>query len=86
MAEGKHIGKVVHFFGKISVAVVDLDSDLNIGDTVHFDGAHTNFEQEVDSMQVENEAVEEVSAGGEVAIKVKERVRTGDTLHMHKSE
>ncbi|MCZ6529252.1 MAG: translation elongation factor-like protein [Chloroflexi bacterium] len=86
MAEGKHIGKVVHFFGKISVAVVELESDLNIGDTVHFEGAHTDFEQEIDSMQVEKEAVEQVSAGDEVAIKVKERARAGDTLHTHEAE
>ncbi|MFQ5921868.1 MAG: hypothetical protein ACE5M4_03425 [Anaerolineales bacterium] len=86
MAEGKRIGKVVHFFGKISVAVVELESDLKIGDTVHFEGAHTDLKQEIDSMQVEHEVVEQVSAGDEVAIKVKERVRTGDTLHMHESE
>ena len=83
MAEGKHIGKVVHYFGKISVAVVELESDLKIGDSVHFEGAHTDFDQVVESMQVEHEAVEQGSAGDEVAIKVKERVRTGDTLHTH---
>jgi putative protease len=86
MAEGKYIGKVVHFFGKISVAVVELESDLKIGDTVHFEGAHTDFDQEIDSMQVEHEVVEQVSAGDEVAIKVKERARTGDTLHMLEGE
>ncbi len=86
MAEGKRIGKVVHYFGKISVAVVELESDLKIGDTVHFEGAHTDFKQEIDSMQVEHEVVEQVSAGDEVAIKVKERARTGDTLHMHEGE
>ncbi len=83
MAEGKHVGKVVHWFGKVSVAVVELESDLKLGDTVHFEGAHTDFEQKIDSMQVEHEPVEQGSAGEEVAIKVKERVRAGDTLHMH---
>ena len=83
MAEGKRIGKVVHYYGKISVAVVELESDLKVGDAVHFEGAHTDFSQEIDSMQVEHEAVEAVSAGDEVAIKVKERVRTGDALHVH---
>ncbi|GMR11018.1 MAG: hypothetical protein BMS9Abin28_1842 [Anaerolineae bacterium] len=86
MAEGKRIGKVVHYYGKINVAVVELESDLKIGDRVHFEGAHTDFEQEIDSMQVEHEVVELGSAGDEVAIKVKERTRTGDTLHMHEDE
>lgn len=83
MAEGKRVGKVVHWFGKVSVAVVELESDLKVGDTVHFEGAHTDFHQEVDSMQIEHEPIEQASAGEEVAIKVKERVRAGDTLHMH---
>ncbi len=86
MAEGKPIGKVVHFYAKIDVAVVKLESDLKIGDTVHIEGAHTDFHQEIDSMQVEHEVVEQVAAGDEVAIKVKERVRVGDTLHMHVDE
>ena len=86
MAEGKRIGKVVHYFGKISVAVLELESDLKIGDRVHFEGPHTDFDQEIESMQVEHETVEQGSAGDEVAIKVKERVRTSDTLHKHESE
>ena len=86
MAEGKTIGKVVHWFGKVSVAVVELESDLKIGDTVRIEGAHTDFHQEIDSMQVEHEVVEQGAAGDEVAIKVKERVREGDTLHLHVDE
>ena len=86
MAEGKQIGKVVHYFAKINVAVVELESELKIGDSVHFEGAHTDFDQEIDSMQVEHEVVEQGPAGGEVAIKVKERVRTGDTLHKREGE
>ena len=86
MPEGKSIGKVVHWFGKVSVAVVELESGLKLGDRVHFEGAHTDFDQEIDSMQVEHEVVEQVSAGDEVAIKVKERVRAGDTLYMHVDE
>ncbi|MFQ5943403.1 MAG: hypothetical protein ACE5JF_07610 [Anaerolineales bacterium] len=86
MAEGKQIGKVVHWFGKVSVAVVELESDIKLGDMVHFEGAHTDFHQEIESMQVEHEPVEQGSKGEEVAIKVKERVRNGDTLHKHEGE
>ncbi len=86
MAEGKRIGKVVHYFGKISVGVVGLESDLKIGDRVQFKGAHTDFEQEVESMHVDNEAAEQASAGEEAAVKVKERVRAGDTVYLHEDE
>lgn len=86
MVKDGTIGKVVHFFAKIDVAVVELESDLKVGDTVHIEGAHTDFHQVIDSMQVDHEIVEQGSAGDEVAIKVKERVRAGDTLHLHVDE
>ena len=86
MAEGKRIGKVVHYFGKISVGVVDLESDLKIGDQVRFKGALTDFGQMIESMHVDNEAVERGSTGEEVAIKVTERVRAGDRLYLHEAE
>lgn len=81
MAEGERVGQVVHFFDKISVAVAELDSGLQIGDKVHFEGPHTDFEQEIGSMQIEHEVVTKVKAGDEVAIKVDEPVRKGDTIH-----
>ena len=86
MAEGKRIGKVVHYYGKISVGVVGLESDLKIGDQVRFKGAHTDFEQVIESMHIDNEAVEQGSAGEEVAMKVTERVRAGDRLYLLERE
>lgn len=81
MADGKQIGKVTHFFDRISVAVIRLDKALKVGEQVHFQGPHTDFQQEVTSMQVEHEAVEKGKKGEEVAIKVDQAVRRGDTLH-----
>lgn len=80
MAETKRLGEVVHYFNKIKVAVVQLDRDLKLGEQVHFQGATTDFTQEVTSMQVEHEEVTEGKAGEEVAIKLKQRVRKGDEL------
>lgn len=81
MGDGKRIGKVTHFFDRISVAVISLEAGLKLGDQVHFQGPHTDFQQEVTSMQIEHEAVEQVKKGQEVAIKVDQPVRKGDTLH-----
>ena len=80
MADEQRIGKVVHFFDKISVAVVALESDLKVGDKVHFLGTKTDFVQEISSMQVENQPVTDVMAGKEVAIKVDQPARKGDAL------
>lgn len=80
MADAKRLGKVVHFFDKISVAVVALESDLKVGDKVHFLGPKTDFVQEISSMHVENQPVTDGMAGKEVAIKVDQPARKGDAL------
>lgn len=82
MASGERIGEVTHFFGKISVAVLNLSNDLKVGDSVHFLGRNTDFQQEIQSMQVEHQEVTEVSAGDDVAVKVSQRVRKGDSVFL----
>ncbi len=78
---GKKIGKVFKYFKEPSVAAVKIEEgDLNIGDRVQFEGEHTDFEQEVRSMEIEGKEVKEVKAGDQVGIKVKERVRPNDDI------
>ena len=79
MSNDERIGEIVHYYHKISVAVIKLNRSLHVGDKVHFLGAHTDFLQEIHSMQIEHEVVEEAKAGDEVAVKVDRRVRRGDT-------
>lgn len=86
MTQGERIGEVTHFFGKISVAVLNLSKDLKVGDSVHFLGRNTDFQQTVLSMQVDHAEVTEVSAGDDVAVKVAQRVRKGDAVFRLTSE
>ena len=79
--EKKEIGKVTHFFGKISVAAIRVSDVMRVGDKISIEGAHTNFEQVVDSIQIEHQSIPEAKAGEEVGIKVNERVREGDTVY-----
>ncbi|MGD2161964.1 MAG: hypothetical protein PVI81_07120 [Anaerolineales bacterium] len=80
MPEGERIGEVTHFFNKINVAVIQLEKPLQKGDHLHFLGAHTDFPQVIESIQVEHENVDEVAAGDEAAVKVEKRVRRGDSV------
>lgn len=80
MTNGERIGEVTHFFGKISVAVLNLTKDLKVGDSVHFLGRNTDFQQEIHSMEIDHEPMTEVSAGDDVAVKVSQRVRRGDSV------
>ena len=49
----KQIGKVTHFFDKISVAVLELSGNIKAGDKVKFIKGEDEFEQSVDSLQLE---------------------------------
>ncbi len=74
----KQIGKVTHYFDKISVAVIELSGILKAGDMISFQrGGEEIFQQEISSMQIDHEAVKKAKKGDDVAIKVDEKVREG---------
>jgi len=76
--EGKPIGRITHYFSNIEVAVIDLISPLKQGDTIRVVGGEaTDFEQKVESMQIEHEQVKLAKKGDSVGMKVKEKVHEG---------
>lgn len=75
--EGKLIGKIIHYFDKIQVAVVELSDALKIGDTIRIVGGDVDFEQVVESMQVDHKEIDKAKKGDEVGMKVSEAVRDG---------
>ena len=81
MEEKKEVGKITRFFPKISVAVVELREPLNVGDSIWIKGAITNFEQIVDSMQIEHQNIQKAEAGQSIGLKVKEKVRESDHIY-----
>jgi hypothetical protein len=77
---GKLVGEVSHFYKRIGVAVIDLVDVVQIGDQVHFLGRHTDFRQEVISMQIEHQSISEAGKGQEIAMKVEQRVQNRDKV------
>lgn len=75
------VGHVAHFFPKISVAVIELTAPLSVGDTIVVKGPSTDFEQKVDSMQIEHKKIEKAEAGQSIGLQVVERVRETDTVY-----
>jgi putative protease len=75
------VGRVTHFFSKISVAVIELTSSLKVCERIVFKGPNTDFEQVVDSMQIEHQNVPSAEAGQSVGLKVAQRVRETDTVY-----
>jgi translation elongation factor EF-1alpha len=78
---GQPVGTVTHYFGKISVGAIELSDVLRVGDTIRIHGHTTDVTMTVESMQVENEAVQEAKSGDVVGIKVPEHVRPGDQVY-----
>jgi len=79
---GKQVGKVSHYFNKISVAILNLTANLKTGDQVHFLDHSCDFRQEITSMQIEHEPIDAAKKGDEVAIKVSKPVRKGTIAYL----
>ncbi len=79
--EKKLVGKVTHYFTRIGVAVVELTDELKIGDRISIEGATTNFQQVVGSMQIEHKDVKVATAGQSIGLKVDQRAREGDLVY-----
>jgi len=79
--ELQEVGRVSHFFTKISVAVIELTATISVGDRIRIKGPTTNVEQTVDSMEIEHEKVQRAGAGQSIGMKVKDRVRETDVVY-----
>jgi len=79
--KNKSLGKVVHFFDKIMVAVVALEGTLKVGDKIKIVRAGEEFEEIVESMQVDHKNYESTSRGQEVAIKVSRPTKAGAIVY-----
>jgi len=84
MPEKMKVGVITRYFAKISVAAIMLESKLTAGDKIRIEGATTNFEQKVDSMQLDQKPIKLGNPGQEIAIKVKDRVRENDVVFVIK--
>ncbi len=80
--KGKKIGKIAHYFNKIGVGVVELEGKLKVGETIVIVGHGHEFEQGVDSMQVEHEQVSQAKKGDAVGMKVDQLVKEGDQVYL----
>jgi putative protease len=75
------VGRITHFFSKISVAVVELSAPLTVGDQIVVKGPATDFEQVVDSMQIEHQNVQRAEPGQSIGLKTVQHVREKDVVY-----
>lgn len=75
------IGNITHYFSKINVAVVALTLPLSIGDRIQIKGPQTDFEQTVDSMQIDRKAIQRAEGGQSIGLKLAQPVHEKDVVY-----
>lgn len=74
------IGRVTHYFGRLSVAAVHLSAPIAVGDRIHIRGHTTDIVQDVVSLEVDHAPVDKASPDDDVAMKVDGDVRDHDLI------
>jgi len=75
------VGHITHFFSKIGVAVLELTASLSVGDRILVKGPSTDFEQVVESMQIEHKNIQNAAAGQSVGLKTAQNVKERDIVY-----
>lgn len=79
----KPIGKVVHVYDKIGVAIIELSSGgLKVGDELKFKHGEEEFNQKIESLQVEHEGVDSVKKGDSFGLKVDKPTKVGTEVFL----
>jgi putative protease len=76
----KPIGKVIHYYDKAGVAIVELQAELKVGERIRIERGDKSFTQEVSSMQKEHQSLEKAKIGDQVGIKVDQKVKEGSLV------
>ncbi len=79
--EGKLIGKIVHYFGKIGIAAVELSDNLKIGDNVRIIGGEKDFEQIVESMELNSEKAKKAKSGEIIGLRIDQKVKKNYSVY-----
>ena len=82
MKKSDLIGKVIHYYDKIGVAVIELKKALKAGDKIKFVRGENVFEQDTISMQLGHVQVSVGKKGQEIAIKVDKKVGNGTLVYL----
>lgn len=79
----KEVGIITHWFGKISVGIIKLKkAGLKVGDKIHIKGAHDDFTQGIDSMQLNHKDIKSAPKGKEIGIRVTKQVHENDKVYL----
>ena len=78
----QRIGVVTHYYSHLSVATMRLEpgTTLRVGDVIHVLGHTTDFNQSVESLEVDHKPVLEVGPNDDFGLKVAQHAREHDDV------
>ncbi len=77
----KKIGRVIHYYDKIGVAVLDLTESLKVGDRIKLTrGGEDLFEQTITSLQVNHKSVDVAHPGDDIALKTNNKAKESSEI------
>lgn len=74
------VGTIDHYYDQIGVAVVNVLAPIKVGDKIKIVSGETEFEQEVASMQIDREDIQEAKKGDDVGMKIDQPVKKGEVF------
>jgi putative protease len=74
------IGKVTNYYSKLKVALVELSLPLSVGDRILIKGPSTDFEQNVESIEVDRKSIQRAEGGSSIGLKVMHLARQKDAV------
>jgi hypothetical protein len=74
----QEVGVITHFWSKLGVAGVHLEAPVAVGDHIHVKGHSDDFEQVLDSIEIDHSKVGHADPGADVGIRV--------TAHAHEHD
>jgi len=77
----ERIGRIIHFYPKASVAIIELVSSARKGDRIIVRGSMTKLQQTIDSMEYEHTQISTAEPGQSVGVKIIGKVRKNDVVY-----
>jgi putative protease len=71
------VGTITHYYK----AAVEVSDSLEVGNTLHFKGHTTDFEQKIESIQIEHKQITKATKGQVIGLRVKDYVREHDKVY-----
>ncbi len=76
------VGTITHYWNHLHVAGVSItDGELHEGDRIHIKGHTSDFEQNVESMQIDHAKVAVAKPGDEIGLGVVAHAREHDVVY-----